>query len=194
MSIKIHYKEFNLIVHNTDTRFGFGGNIEDNPVFKVDRKGIFWDVTAYTLPELQVKFEKLVDEKLKITEDINRLEEDKEVQLVNQFISDLNQVLDEMEVVEKNVYYEVVLEAKLMKLMKAYGDSLCLGSSINVYRSHYNYVVKQREEAKKPKIYLSDNKGNVISLPCKIREDGYIVCEPWTHNPSTIVGFKLETH
>ena len=63
MTIKISYKEFNLIVHNTDE--GFGGLIEDNKVFKVENgKSKFWDASAYTLPELEVKFKKLVDEKL----------------------------------------------------------------------------------------------------------------------------------
>lgn len=79
--------------------------------------------------------------------------EDTEVKLVNLFIADLNQTVDEMEKVEKNSYYEVILEAKLYKLMKVYGDSLCLGSVINIYRSHYNYVFKQREEESYQSVY-----------------------------------------
>lgn len=64
MTIKIPYKCFNLIVNNTDE--GFGGNIEPNSVFQIDNsRDKFWDVNAHTLPELQVKFEKLVESKLK---------------------------------------------------------------------------------------------------------------------------------
>ena len=104
--------------------------------------------------------------------------EDKEVKLVNLFIADLNQAVDEMEKVEKNHYYEVILEAKLFKLMKVYGDSLYLGSVINIYRSHYNYVLKQREEESYQSVYTGiyfEYKGlstKVEQLNC-VNEDRY---------------------
>lgn len=119
--------------------------------------------------------------------------EDNEVQLVNQFISDLNQVVDEMETVEKNDYYEVVLEAKLLKLMKSYGESLCLGTTMNVY-SHYKKQREKKAEEKKEDIspltmqFLSN--GKVITVPCHIKDDGSILCDPFPQS-ATIVGSSL---
>ena len=86
-----------------------------------------------------------------IVQEQKEMREDREVKLVNLFITDLNQVVDEMGTVEKNDYYEVVLEAKLLKLMKSYEESLYLGTTMNVYRSHYKYVLTQREKDKEIK-------------------------------------------
>ena len=74
--------------------------------------------------------------------------EDEEVRLVNLFIADLNQTVDEMETVEKNGYYSLVLDIKLMRVAICYQRSLPFGTCLETYKSYYNYLLNLRQKKK----------------------------------------------
>lgn len=185
--MKIEHESFIL---NIEEVLGVGDSLH----YRVSCKELPYFPQGLYMTDLNTiitRFKLAVKSQMKAEEVEKAMTQDTEVQLVNQFILDLNQVADEMETVEKNNYYEVILEAKLMKLMKAYGESLCLGTTMNIYRSHYKYVLKQREKKDTRPLtmkFLTTN-GKVITVPCSITEDGGIQCEPFKENV-TIVGWS----